>query len=210
MNTELIDYDTCREYARTLCGTYGIPECDVEDVGSDAYLLSIRRAWRATPAENEQAVARRIMYTSVVDIIRRRNNRNIRALSDAEDLYKTSSADAPSDDEIVEERFAANDGRSAAEQIADTIDWQNPFWLRLFDSERQKLRDEKKADRKRKPKKTPLADPMLRVIKLGLKDSRLRLAREKLKISGIRFQEILDTLKERFGLCFQALRVWRG
>jgi len=197
MNTELIDYGKCREYARTLCGTYGIPECDVEDVGSDAFLLSIRRAWRAAPSENDEAVAKRLMYTSVVNVINRRNTHGIRTLSDAEELYQTAQDDGQTDDEIVEERFAANDGRSAAEQIADYLDWQNPFWLRLFDSERQKLRNEKRKAE-------------LRVIRLGLKDSRLRLVREKMKFSGLSFQTILDNLKERFALCFQALRVWRG
>jgi len=197
MNTELIDYHKCREYARALCGSYGIPECDVEDIGSDAYLLSIRRAWRAAPAENEEALANRIMYTSVVNVINRRNTHSIRTLSDAEELYQTSQDDGQTDDEIVEERFAANDGRSAAEQIADYLDWQNPFWLRIFDSERQKLRNEKRTAE-------------LRVIRLGLKDSRLRLVRARLKFSGLRFQTILNILKERFGLCFQALRVWRG
>jgi len=197
INEALIDYHKCREYARILCGTYGIPECDVEDVGSDAFLLSIRRAWRAAPGENEEAVARRLMYTSVVDIIRRRKNRNIRALSDAEELYRTSTDDTQSDDDVVEERFAANDRGETEERMTTYLDWQNPFWLRLFDSERQKLRNEKRKAE-------------LRVIRLGLKDSRLRLVREKLKFSGLRFQTILDILKDRFGLCFQALRVWRG
>jgi len=211
LKPELIDYTKCHEYARSLCGSYGIPECDVADIGSDAFLLSIRRGWRADPGENEETVAKRIMYTSVVDIIRRRNRKSLRILSDAEELYRTNSGDgAPSDDEIVEERFTANDQNSVGETVAEHLDWQNPFWLRLFESERQKLRDEKKADQSRKTKKSPFAKVMLRVVSLGLKDSRLRLVREKLNLSGTRFQEILNLLKIRFALCFQALCDWRS
>jgi len=201
MNTELIDYDKCREYARALCGSYGIPECDVADIGSDAYLLSIRRSWRAAPGENEEAVARRLMYTSVINVINRRNKRSTRALSDAEDLYRTSTGEAPSDDEIVEERFAANDGEDAASRIADSLDWQNPFWLRLFNYERKKLQRERR--------KSSLANLSLHAIKAGLKDSRFAIVREKLNVSGLRFCAILNFLKVRFDLCFQALRAWR-
>jgi len=209
--SSLIDYDKCHEYARTLCGSYGIPECDVADIGSDAFLLSIRRAWRADPGANEDAVARRLMYTSVINVINRRNNKAIRILSDAEELNRTTSDEgSPSDDDVVEERFAANDKGETEERLTVYLDWQNPFWLRLFNSERQKLRDEKNANRGRKTKKNPLVGPMLRVIRAGLKDSRLSVVWHKTHFSWSRFQEILREFKVRFALCFQALRAWRG
>jgi len=211
IDLHLIDYKTCHDYARTLCGQYGIPLCDAEDIGSDAFLLSIRRAWRTGETANERAAARRLIYTSVVDVIRRRNNKSFHVLSDAEGLYRNDSGDdMPSDDEVVEERFAACDKNQAEEHLTEYIDWQNPFWLRLFNSERQKLRDENKMNRGRGKQKNAFLGPMLRVIRHGLKDSRLRLARNELKISGARFQVILGLLQDRFSLCFQALRAWRG
>jgi len=197
MNTDLIDYAKCHEYARTLCGSYGIPECDADDIGSDAYLLSIRRAWRAADGGNEQAVANRLMYTSTVDVIRRRNRHSIRILSDAEGLYKDSDESAPNDDEVVEERFAASDRGSTEERLADYLDWQNPFWLRLFNLERQKLRNKKQKHE-------------LKLIREGLKDSRLSIVWGKMHISWGVFQTILGNLKVHFALCFQALRAWRG
>jgi len=178
LDSALIDYNKCQEYARALCGSYGIPEGDAEDVGSDAFLLSIRRSWRTEDAENAEAVARRLMYTSVLNVINRRNKKAIRVLSEAEELYRTSNDEgALSDDEIVEERFTANDGKSAAEKIGDNLDWQNPFWLRLFKNERQKLRNEKRKS-------------ALRFIKSGLKDSRLSVIRGKLQFSWGDFQTI--------------------
>jgi len=198
MNTSLIDYAKCHDYARTLCGSYGIPECDCADIGSDAYLLAIRRSWRAADGDNEQAVANRLMYTSTVDIIRKRNKRSFRILSDAEDLYRSNDSDgAPTDDEAVEERFAASDRGSTEESLTDYLDWQNPFWLRLFNLERQKLRNKKRKHE-------------LRLIREGLKDSRLSFVWEKMHISWGVFQTVLGNLKVRFDLCFRALRAWRG
>jgi len=197
INQELIDYEKCREYARILCGSFGIPVCNFEDIGSDAYLLSIRRSWHAEPEDNEEAVAKRLMYTSTVDIIRRRNTRAARTLSDAESLYRTTSDDGgPSDDDVIEERFAACEKGDAEERITEYLDWQNPKWLQIFESERQKLRNEKR--------KTAV-----RFVKEGLKDSRLSIVRANCKFSWVDFQTILQFLKMRFALCFQALRAFR-
>jgi len=50
----------------------------------------------------------------------------------------------------------------------------------------------------------------LKVIRLGLKDSRLRIVRERLNISGTRFQTILSSLRCHFEPSFRALRAWRS
>jgi len=195
IDVALIDYAKCHEYARSLCGQYGIPLCDAEDIGSDAFLLSIRRSWRTGDVENDIAAANRLMYTSVLNVINRRNTRANKMIREADDITERTADDGePSDDEIVSENTVENRAKPTAEHDAD---WQNPFWKRLFAMERQKLRNEKKKLE-------------CRIIKAGLKDSRLSLIKAALNISGSRFQTILDFFRTRFDLCFQALREYRG
>jgi len=199
----LIDYNKCHEYARALCGTCGIPECDVADIGSDAFLLAIRRAWRADDAAgNPEAVARRLMYTSVLNVINRRSKNTNRMIREADDISATDERDdEPTDDERPDTGLVVSDNGRGVGAI-DGIAWDDPLWLRLFEYERKKLW--------REQKNSPLAYWSIKIIKAGLKDTRLAIIRNRLKISGRRFSAILSFFKMRFGLCFQALQAWRG
>ena len=96
--------------------------------------------------------------------------------------------------------FDENDGGAEAERMflaAD--DWTNPFWLRLFNAERKSIA--------RMAKESPLPNEAVHEL---LKDSRIPIARAKMKISSPTMRTILKFLKMRFGLSYQALRAHRA
>jgi len=219
---ELIDYAKCQEYAGDACFAYGIPECDRQDIGSDAFLLAIRRGWHAVPDGDEEALANRIMYTCVLDVIRRRNTQARRILTesvaiDASDAGRaggpspaasSAAMQCPGDDDEPDRGIVVSDAGAGAAAIRRTVptsphdDWEHPFWLRLFDSERQKLR--------RESRRSPLAASATAVIRQLLKDSRLCVAQTKCRLPRRIFDKAVKLTRERFELCFAALTEWRN
>lgn len=194
ISEELISYEKCHQYARVLGGTYSIPQSDIADIGSDAYLLSLRRSWRAAPSENDEASANRLMYTSVLNVINRRNRRSARVLSDAEQLMANNLGDDDhADDEAPDTTIEPDDGCRFAADIGEGLDWQHPFWLRLFENERRKLKGN-----------------LRKTVRALMKDCRLPAARAKIGVSRPTFSTIVEKLRMHFALCFQALRAWRG
>ena len=94
-------------------------------------------------------------------------------------------------------------GRSAERAFLAADDWENPFWLRLFEAAHWQMRYD--------ASKNELSPLVPRCVKyLLLTDSRLPIVWERLKVLRPSFGTILGILKVRFGLCFQAYNAHRA
>ena len=96
--------------------------------------------------------------------------------------------------------FEESDGGAEAERMfLASDDWTNPFWLRLFNAERKSIA--------RKAKESPLPNKAVHEL---LKDSSIPDVRAKMQISRPTMRTILNFLKVRFELSYQALRAYRA
>jgi len=199
LDLHLIDYKTCHDYAAEHCRKTGIPTCDWYDIGSDAYLLSIKRAGRANADVNPEAYARRLMFTAVIDVIRERNYRRNVIHADAAPVVEPDQNDDNPDDETVPSGIVLGDRGRGAETIRSfDEDWENPLWLRLFDAEREKMRRERR--------NSPMCRLALRAVNALLKDTRFGIARYACRVSGLAWANVINFLRERLSLSYEALR----
>ena len=186
---DYIDYETLRQYARTCCRQKHVRACDAEDIAHDAWIDCQRRGRSAVAKEKPAALARKIMYTSIQNAIKGRKARTA-----PEGSLEDALAKRPA---VFSDR-----GDSAERAFLAADDWENPFWLRLFEAERFQLRSDVS-----QKKISPLA---ARAVSYLLTDSRLAIAREKLKVSQPTFRRILGVLRMRFSLVFRALQAYRA
>ena len=186
---DFIDYETLRQYARTCCRQKRVRDGDAEDVAHDAWLACQRRGRAAVAKGNPEALARKIMFTSIQNAIKARKARTV--------------PEVPLEDALAKRPAAFSDrGAEAERAFLAADDWENPFWLRLFEAAHWQLRYDAS-----KKELSPLAP---RCVKYLLTDSRLPIAREKLGISRTSMGRILGILKVRFALCFRAYEAHRA
>ena len=74
---DFIDYETLRQYARTCCRQKRVRDGDAEDVAHDAWLACQRRGRAAVAKGNPEALARKIMFTSIQNAIKARKARTV-------------------------------------------------------------------------------------------------------------------------------------
>ena len=185
---DFIDYETLRQYARTCCRQKRVRDGDAEDVAHDAWLACQRRGRAAVAKGNPEALARKIMFTSIQNAIKARKARTV--------------PEAPLEDALAKRPAAFSDrGAEAERAFLAADDWENPFWLRLFEAERKAIERDARGKR---ASKIPI-----RLVRLLLKDSRLALARAELKVSYPVFRTNIENLKVRFALCFRAYQAHR-
>ena len=186
---DCIDYETLRQYARTCCRQKRVRDGDAEDVAHDAWLACQRRGRAAVAKGNPEALARKIMFTSIQNAIKARKARTV--------------PEVPLEDALAKRPAAFSDrGAEAERAFLAADDWENPFWLRLFHVVRKEL--ERDARQKVVSRNVPKA------VNLLLSDSRLPIVRERLKVSRPSFGTILGILKVRFALCFRAYEAHRA
>ena len=183
----LIDYSTLCRYAKTCCRQKRLPEHVIDDIAHSAWIECQRRGRSVVAKENPGSLARKIMFTSIQNCIKQ--------------LKAQYAREAPNLPELKGEAPFSDYGSEAERIFCAADNWENPFWLRLFNAAHWQLRYD--ASRK---EVSPLAP---RCVKHLLADSRLPIAREKLGISQPAMGTILEILKSRFDLCFRAYEAYR-